>query len=102
VKLVNWGLVKLRKVHFLTQSTKNFKNRVDIIIRSVRSEWDNTMLVSSAHRIGTDLFITNLVKSLTKMRKAKVPKPNSGGHHVDVVIFFISLYSNVLCYLLAR
>jgi len=47
------------------------------------------MLVSSAHRIGTDLSLTNLVKSVTKMRKAKVPKPNSGGHHV---VIFLSHY----------
>ena len=80
----------------LTPITKNFKNSVDIVIKSVGFEGDNKMLVSSAHRIGTHLSLTNLVKSLTKMRKAKVPKLNPGGHHVDVVTFLISLYSNVL------
>jgi len=80
----------------LTPITKNFKNSVDNVIKSVGFEGDNKMLVSSAHRIGTDLSLTSLVKSLTKMRKAMVPKLNPGRYHVDVALFFISLYSNVL------
>jgi hypothetical protein len=42
------------------------------------------MLVPSADKIGTDLSFMNLGKSFINMRKAKVPKPNTVGHHVQL------------------
>ena len=42
------------------------------------------MLVSSANKKGTDLSFMNLGKSFINVRKTKVPKPNSVGHHVQL------------------
>jgi hypothetical protein len=60
------------------------------------------MLVSPANKIGTDLSLTNLGKSVIKMRKNKRPKtepwrtPCLTSAQVDVVKLSFTLYSNVL------
>jgi len=70
-----------------------------LLLKSVGYDWDNKMVVSSANRIGTDLYLTNLGKSLIKTRKSKGPKteprgtPRSTLAQVDVVVLSFSLYS---------
>jgi len=50
-----------------------------MLLKSVRFEWDDKLLVSSANKIGTDLSFTNLGKSFINMRKSKGPKTESWG-----------------------
>jgi hypothetical protein len=54
-----------------------------LLLKSVGFEWNSKMLVSSGNKIGMDLSFTNLGKSFINMRKAKDPKSNPGGHHVQ-------------------
>jgi len=56
------------------------KNSINSVIKNHRIR----MLVSSANKKGTDLSFMNLGKSFINMRKTKVPKPNSVGHHVQL------------------
>ena len=85
MKLVNWVLVKVKEIKFcLNHSLKILNTVLILLLKLVGSDWDNKMLVSSANRIGSDLSITNLGKSLIKMRKNKVQKLNPGGHHVQL------------------
>jgi len=85
VKLVNLVLVNFKGSKFCLNQSLKFLNVVLILLlKSVGFEWDNKLLVSSANKIGTDLSFTNLGNSLINMRKAKVPKQNHGGHHVQL------------------
>jgi hypothetical protein len=63
----------------------NISNYILILfLKPVGFEQDNKMLVSSANRIGTDLSLKNKYLShLHKRGKAKVPKRNRGGNHVQ-------------------
>jgi len=101
-------LVKFKEIKFCLHHSLKILNRVLILLLTlVGSEWDNNMLVSTPNRIGTDLSITNLSKSLIKMRESKGPKTKPWGTpcltltQVDVLLSF-SLYSNVHQYLLVR
>jgi len=56
VNLVDWVLVKFQESKFrLNQTLKILNTVLILLLKSVRSEWDNKMLVSSANRIRTDL-----------------------------------------------
>jgi len=75
LKLVNWVLVKFKESNFcLNQSLEILNTVLILLIMLVGFERDNTMLVSSANRIGTDFSLTNLGKLFTKIRKSKGPK----------------------------
>jgi len=76
-----------------------------LLILSLKSEgfgWDSKMLVSSAHKKGTDLPHTDLGISFTKMRKSKGHKTKPWGTacltlgQPDVIILSSLLYSSVL------
>ena len=103
LKLVNWVLVKFIESKFcLNQSLKILNMVLIFLLKSVGSEWDNKMLVSSANKIGTDLSFTHLGKSFINMKKSKGAKTEPWGtpcsvlDQVDVVILPFSLYSSVL------
>jgi hypothetical protein len=67
-----------------------------LLLKSVGYDWDHQMVVSSDNRIETDLYLTNLGKSLIKTRKIKGPKTEPRGTlrstlaQVDVVVLSFS------------
>jgi hypothetical protein len=82
VKLVNWVLVKFKESKFCLNILFKILNIVLILLlKSVGFELDSKMLVSSTNQIGTDLSFRNLASQI--WGKAKVPKPNPGGYHVQ-------------------
>ena len=90
VKLINWVLVKCKESEFcLNQSFKILNTVLILLLKSVGSEMDNKMLVSSVNKIGTDLSFTNLGKSFINMRKSK-------GHKTEPWVTPCSILAHVV------
>jgi hypothetical protein len=79
------------------------------MLKSIRLEWANKILVSSAKIIGAEVLFVILGKSFTYTRKSRVPKIEPYGtlcltlaQFETLLVFSLLLYIVVLQYLLPR